>query len=122
MFGTLPAYGLYCRHVEGLTLRNVQLRTRRPDLRHAVLAEDVTRLKIEALEADGVKGAAAVLRLVQVDGAEIRRCKAPAAADPFLLLEGNRTRQVVLEQNDLGGAAKQVDFSGGASAQAVLPH
>ncbi len=116
MFGPLPAYGLYCRHVEGLTLRNVQLRTRRPDLRHAVLADDVKRLKIEALAVESVKGAAAVLRLVQVDGAEIRRCKAPAAADPFLLLEGNRTRQIVLEENDLSGAARQVDYGEGASA------
>ena len=119
MFGTLPAYGLYCRHVEGLTLRNVQLHTRRPDLRHAVLADDVKRLKIETLEADGVPGAAAVIRLIHVDGAEIRRCKASATADPFLLLEGDRTRQVVLEENDLAAAAKQIEFSGGASAQAV---
>jgi len=122
MFGTLPTYGFYCRHVEGLTLRSVQLRTRRPDLRHAVLADDVKRLKIEALEADCARAGAAVLRFVQVDGAEVRRCKAPAAANPFLLLEGSRTRQVVLEQNDLSGAAKQVDFGGGASAQAVVPH
>jgi hypothetical protein len=119
MFGPLPAYGLYGRHVEGLTFRNVQLHTRRPDLRHAALADDVKGLKIEALEADAVPGAAAVIRLVQVDGAEIRRCKASATADPFLLLEGDRTRQVVLEENDLGAAAKPVEFSGGASAQAV---
>lgn len=122
MFGTLPAYGLYCRHVEGLTLRNVQLRTTKPDLRHAVLADDVERLRIDALTADCAKGAASVLRLVQVEDAEIRHCKAPAAADPFLLLEGNRTRRIVLEQNDFGAAAKQVDFRDGASAQAVLRH
>jgi hypothetical protein len=121
MFGPLPAYGLYCRHVEDLTLRNVQLDTRRPDLRHAVLADDVKRLRIEALEADGVPGAEAVIRLVQVDGAEIRRCKASATADPFLLLEGDRTRQVVLEENDLAAAARQIEFRGGASAQVVSP-
>jgi hypothetical protein len=122
MFGTLPAYGLYCRHVEGLTLRNLQLHTRRPDLRHAVLADDVSRVTIEALETDGAKGGAAAIRFVQVDGAEIRRCKSPAGADPFLLLQGNRMRQVVLEQNDLSGAAKQIDFREGASAQRVLSH
>jgi polygalacturonase len=121
MFGTLPAYGLYCRHVEGLTLRNLQLRTQRPDFRHAVLADDVARLKIEALEVESAKGAAAVLRLVQVDGAEIRRCKSPRAADPFLLLEGNRTRKILLDRNDLSGAAKPLVLGDGASPQAVLP-
>ena len=119
MFGPLPAYGLYCRHVEALTLRNVQFHTRRPDLRHAVVADDVKQLKIEALEADGVPGAAAVIRLVHVDGAEIRRCKATASANPFLLLEGDRTRHVVLEENDLAAAARQIEFSRGATAQAI---
>jgi hypothetical protein len=62
-----------------------------------------------------------VIRLVQVEGAEIRRCKAAATADPFLLLEGKRTRQIVLEQNDPGAAAKPIEFRGGASAQKVSP-
>jgi hypothetical protein len=94
---------------------------RLPDLRHAVLADDAKRLKIEAFQADAVPGAAALIRFVDVDGAEIRCCKAPAPADPFLLLEGKQTRRVVLEENDLTAAAKQVEFSGGASAQAMSP-
>ncbi len=121
MFGTLPAYGLYCRHVEDLTFRNVQLDTLRPDLRHAVLADDVKRLRIEGLQAAEVPGAEAVIRLVQVEGAAICRCKASATADPFLLLEGDRTRQVVLEENDPAVAARPIEFRGGASAQAVSP-
>ena len=119
MFGTLPAYGLYCRHVEGLVLRNVRLGTHRPDLRHAVLLDDVKRLTIEALDTGWAKGAAAVIRLVQVEGAEIRACKAPVGADPFLLLEGDRTRQVVLEKNDLSPAAKSTHLGPGASPQSV---
>lgn len=121
MFGPLPAYGLYCRHVEDLTFRNVQLDTRLPDLRHAVLADDVKRLRIEGLRAAGVPGAEAVIRLVQVEGAAICRCKASATADPFLVLEGDRTRQVVLEENDPAVAARPIEYRGGASAQAVSP-
>jgi polygalacturonase len=41
MFGRLPAYGLYCRHVKGLKLLNVQLQLAKPDQRHAVVFEDV---------------------------------------------------------------------------------
>jgi hypothetical protein len=119
MFGTLPAYGFYCRHVEGLVFRNVTLRTRRPDLRHAMVFDDVKRLTIEALDADFATEAAAAIRLAQVEGAAIRRCKAPAAADPFLLLEGDRTRQIAIEQNELGPAAKAVVFGRGASRQAL---
>jgi polygalacturonase len=70
--------------------------------------DDVKRLEIESLEAGCAKGAAAVLRLAQVEGAVVRRSTAPAHADPFLLLEGDRTRQIVLEQLDLSRAVQGV--------------
>ena len=41
MFGELPAYGFYARHVNGLRFSNVRLRTAKPDLRHAMVLDDV---------------------------------------------------------------------------------
>jgi len=41
MFGPLPASGLYARHVTGLTLNNVRIRTEKPDERPTVILEDV---------------------------------------------------------------------------------
>ena len=61
MFGPLPAYGLYCRHVEGLTLRDIQLGTREPDMRHAVVLDDVKQVQIERLQADRAEDAAATI-------------------------------------------------------------
>lgn len=119
MFGPLPAYGLYGRHVTGLVLRNVRLETRSADLRHAVMFDDVQRLSIEALGAAWVPGSAALIRMVQVEDARIRDCKSPAGADPFLLVEGDRTRRVVLEKNDLSGAAKPVALGHGVAPEAV---
>jgi polygalacturonase len=45
MFGALPAYGFYFRHVRDLRLRNVQLRTSQPDPRPAMLCDDVEGLQ-----------------------------------------------------------------------------
>ncbi len=44
--GTVPSYGLYARHVTGLTLRNVEISTRAPDARPAIMFIDVTAPKI----------------------------------------------------------------------------
>ena len=41
MFGPLPATGLYARHVDGLSLDRVRLRTGRPDPRPATVFDDV---------------------------------------------------------------------------------
>ena len=119
MFGALPAYGLYCRHADGLIFRHVQLHASLPDLRHAVVSEGVKQLEIDSVGADYSEGAAAPLRLVDVNGAVIRRCIAPAAADPFLLLEGERTRHIVLQQNDMDKAAKAVVLGAGVPEQAL---
>jgi hypothetical protein len=42
MFGALPACGLYARHVEGLTMRDVDFRARTPDTRETIVLDDVS--------------------------------------------------------------------------------
>jgi len=41
MFGTLPAYGFYCRHVKNLKFQNIRLATSAADYRHAMVFDDV---------------------------------------------------------------------------------
>jgi polygalacturonase len=43
MFGPLPAYGFFFRHVRGLRMRNVDLSTDKPDERPAMVMEDTER-------------------------------------------------------------------------------
>ena len=54
MFGELPAWGLYVRHVEGLSLKQVTLRVSN-DFRPAVILDDVKGLKIHDLNMSGGK-------------------------------------------------------------------
>ena len=48
MFGTLPAYGFYCRHVRRLHVRDVHLTSAQPDDRPALLTEDVEGLEVSS--------------------------------------------------------------------------
>lgn len=43
----LPAFGLFCWHVKGLTLDNVQLTTRQPEGRPAIVLEDASDVTID---------------------------------------------------------------------------
>ena len=45
MFGALPAYGFYCRHVRDLRFRDLDLSTAQPDPRPAMLCDDVEGLQ-----------------------------------------------------------------------------
>ncbi len=51
MFGMLPAYGFYCRHVNGLRLHNLDLSFEAGDARPAIVAEDVADLDVQGLRA-----------------------------------------------------------------------
>ncbi|HEV2483307.1 MAG TPA: glycoside hydrolase family 28, partial [Puia sp.] len=46
MFGDLPVWGLYLRHVDGVTLKNVQLSVVRPDARPMTRADDASGVTI----------------------------------------------------------------------------
>lgn len=49
MFGALPAYGFFCRHVDGLTFSNVTLQSSQPDARPPVVLDDVREFRSDAL-------------------------------------------------------------------------
>ena len=52
MFGELPSWGFYLRHVRGVTLKNVQLSLEAEDFRPAIVEEDVEGLVMENCQTD----------------------------------------------------------------------
>ncbi len=46
MFGTLPAWGLYCRHADGIKLENITFRVKGQDYRPALVCDDVSNLDV----------------------------------------------------------------------------
>jgi polygalacturonase len=55
MFGELPAWGMYVRHVKGLTLKNIKIKIEKRDYRPALVFDDVKNLSIESLKIEGDK-------------------------------------------------------------------
>lgn len=53
MFGELPAWGLYVRHMEGLKLKNVKIKIREQDYRPAMVFDDVQGLILDDVKVKG---------------------------------------------------------------------
>ncbi|MEP6794081.1 MAG: glycoside hydrolase family 28 protein, partial [Saprospiraceae bacterium] len=53
MFGELPAWGFYVRHMDGLTMKNIKLNIKAPDYRPALIFDDVQNLDIKSLRIRG---------------------------------------------------------------------
>ncbi|MBK7930946.1 MAG: hypothetical protein IPJ98_26770 [Bryobacterales bacterium] len=118
MFGVLPAYGLYLRHAKGITLSNIRFAFNQPDLRPAMMAEDVDDLEINGLQA-AASGSEPLLRLVETRGALIRASRPLNPVDSFLRVEGQASRDIALLGNDLR-LARHAVLSPQGSASPVI--
>lgn len=60
--GPTPAYGLFARHVDGLTVHNVKFTTQKPDYRHRVVLQHVANDDLLHISGPVEKGAKALVR------------------------------------------------------------
>ncbi len=120
MFGILPTYGLYARHVRGLTLQNVRFDLAGPDLRPAVICDDVEDLEISGFCAQGNRKADCLIRLDQTRQAFIHGCRPLSYVETFLRVEGQRSQGITLIGNELSKAKSVVKIGGGTKKQTVI--
>lgn len=87
MFGELPAWGLYVRHVDGLKMHNVHLMLQTPDYRPALVADDTRGLAVDALSvagpAMGKSSGAPALALRNTEVTAMNGLDVPAGATPM---------------------------------------
>ena len=91
MFGRLPSYGFYCRHVTGLRMRNVEFKSPAAEGRPAIVCDDVKNLEVEGLRSLPTAETQPVIKLVQTRNALLRGCLAPAGTKTFLQVQGDAT-------------------------------
>lgn len=75
MFGkSMPAYGLYVRHVDDITLDNMRFTLREADVRPAIHCEDVMRIRMTGVEAAEPAGDQPCLKLTGVRQGLVSNC------------------------------------------------
>ena len=55
LVGTLPASGIYARHVKGLSLADIHLKFVKPDSRPAIVLDDVSGSEVQNIWSNGEK-------------------------------------------------------------------
>ncbi len=94
MFGVLPAYSLYARHVQGLSISNWRDRWELPHLRPAAVFEDVSDLQLMGFNAGAIVGAQPAVLLDGVRGATIEGVSAAPGNAAIIEMAGYNNRQV----------------------------
>lgn len=83
MFGELPSWGFYVRHVDGLVMKNVRLSVRDDDFRPAYVFDDVKNLTIDGGSISSLSKTQQVI-LKDIEGAKISK----------LFVDGNELKKV----------------------------
>jgi len=96
MFGQLPAFGLYCRHVQDLALQNVICRWQNRDARPMLVADDVQRLLLDRVSTPQAPPSFPVFWLTNVRDIQFKNCPAPEGTDVFIVHEGTEADAVTL--------------------------
>lgn len=94
MFGMLPAWSLYARHVDGLSITNWRSRWEVADPRPAAVFDDVGDLRIVGFGAPAAHGSQPMVLLNDVHKAIIQGLSADQPAVSMVQTEGSRTRKI----------------------------
>jgi hypothetical protein len=119
MFGTLPAYGFYCRHAEGLVFSNVALRTTGGEARPALVCNDVKNLRLTGFRAQAPQSGMPLIRFRDVEDGLIQGTQAPESTEIFLQLEGS-SEDITVSGNDLSRAQRAFQFEAPSTAEALF--
>jgi polygalacturonase len=120
VFGySVPAYGVYVRHVRNLVLENFVFRLRNPDARPAVVLDDCHNVRLRNFDVDVPSDDQPLIRVGQSTNVTISGFQPAEAIPNLLLVEGDSTRDVKLMGNDLSRVRDVVKCKNGGKAAAV---
>ncbi|MBO9153561.1 glycoside hydrolase family 28 protein [Chitinophaga sp. GCM10012297] len=90
---TIPAYGIWARHVKDLQLKNITFKLDGNDVRPAFVCEDGQNVTLKDWTLPETNGAESIIRLENVEGANITGIHARGRAADFVKVEGEKSKK-----------------------------
>jgi len=106
MFGMLPTWGLYARHVHDLKLDQLTFTGRAPEQRPTILFDDVDGAQIAGLTSTAISGSMPIVSLANSRNVSITDSAAPPETEEFVGVSGRASDKIVLANDDLRGARR----------------
>ena len=116
----IPAYGVWARHVKGLKLNNIKFNIANNDLRPALICEDGQELVVNNWQLPETNGAESIIRLENVQGAQIKNVKSKGESQAFVLVEGANSKHIQVSKNTVSGSKKSLVFAANAKSTAAV--
>jgi hypothetical protein len=99
MFGPIPAYGIYCRHVKNIKLQEIDFSLLNPDKRSAFIFEEVEKLKISGVKAARSAGAASVMHFKDARKVIVTGCELPKDLSGYIEVPAGQKNEIQMIYN-----------------------
>lgn len=119
MFGRLPAYGLYCRHVHGLVLRDLAFSSKLTQATSAIACSDVRDVEIRGLRVSPKRLEAAAISLENVSSAWIHSMRTTLPMPSLLHASGKMSSDILVSHCDVRQALQAFSTTDDVPAGAV---
>jgi polygalacturonase len=120
MFGpSLPAYGLYARHVKNLVFENFRFNLSAPDARPAVLLDDCHSIKLVDFDVAAPSDEQPLVRLIQSTNVTVSGYQSVTPVAKFVQVEGKASSRIKLTGNDLTAVRSVIICGQGCEESAV---
>ena len=120
MFGKLPAYGFFVRHVKGLTLNNFNLSVKNNEKRPALIINDAENVNVYGFKGYIDKKANSFIELFNTKNIFIYNSGPIDSTKCFLDARGEKTKNINLTGNDYLNSEKIFEVSDGARKENII--
>jgi hypothetical protein len=120
-FGDLPAYGLYCRHAEGLVLDGIELGYDEQEGRPALLLDDVSNADLRLVLAEPPASDQPAVRFQNVRDCFVQGCRALAGTKTWGAIAGAQTARLREAGNDFTQATSPFSLGADVPKGAFTP-
>ncbi|MDP4292108.1 MAG: glycosyl hydrolase family 28 protein [Bacteroidota bacterium] len=114
-----PAYAMYARNVKGLTLNNVRFEVKSPDMRPAIIFDNVIDATLSNLSVQGNPQAETTLRFINSRDVLLSSPRLITPATAFLQVEGADSKGITLDGGDVTKAYKLLIFNNKATKEMI---
>ncbi|MEQ1762583.1 MAG: glycosyl hydrolase family 28 protein [Pyrinomonadaceae bacterium] len=111
----LPAFGLYARHVKGLSVKHLTVKLAEPDMRPALVCQDCEDSDFVGWKIPVNTIAESSVRLESTRRVLFREFELIGDANAFILVEGKDSRDIRFRNNRLGSVGKTIEFGKGSA-------
>jgi len=120
LFIDAPAYGLYVRHVKGLTMSNIAFESKTADYRSALYCEDVDNMILSYFSFSNPYTLTPFITATDVNNMQILHNMQGTPNNSMLQLEGDSSNKVLVSESDLNNYPNPIIYSKGATTKSII--